>query len=234
MSTKTAAKSPKKKKPIVTERILARFDFTAAEMADLGAQSGRLTNEINTLREDAKGVAADFKGKIDLKEAARNALATKLSNGYEMKETSAVVLFDTKKREKRFVDPKNNAKVYKTEPMTESDWQLPMFRKEEIVGKRPKPDTQEKPPAGKTNVGAVLDDAVQEAAKAAGIVDVDLDSAISDGLLPKGLLKRFKLAAKEHGWKDAVIKPVIAHAESFNDEGTGAVADALRPFCIKK
>lgn len=234
MSTKKTAKAPKKKKPIVTERILARFDFTPAEMADLGGQSGRLTNEINTLREDAKGVAADFKGKIELKESARNSLATKLSNGYEMREATALVLFDTKKREKRFVDPKNQGKIFKTETMTENDWQLPMFRKEEVVSKRPKPDTAEKAPAGKTNVGDKISEAVDEAAKASGLVDIDLDGAISGGVIPKALIKRFKLAAKEAGWKENVIKSAIAHAETFTDAGIGEMAEALRPYCIKK
>lgn len=236
-----AKKEKKKKWPNPKERILARHDFTMQELAGYGQDVGRIDQDIALLQKDAKDVANDFKAKIEVKTTTRTALSQKLSNGYEMREVTAEIIYDTKTRTKRFVDPHNKKHVFREEPMTENDWQLPMFRPAEVVSKKPTGDASVKAPkpgkgddAGKTNVGAVLDDAINEAAKAFGKVEIDLDGAIGEGMLPLKLIKNFGVAAKKAGWDKKIVKAVQQHAQTKDDQGVSAVADVLRPYAVDK
>lgn len=234
-------KEVKKKWPAPRERILARHDFSVQEMAGYGGDIGRIDQDIALLQKDAKDVANDYKAKIEVKTTTRTALSQKLSNGYEMREVTAEIIYDTKARSKKFVDPHNKKHVFREEPMTENDWQLPMFRPAEVVSKKPAPagaNTQEKPPkgdnAGKTNIGAVLDLAVDEAAKALGKIEVDLDGMIGESILPEKMIKKFGSVAKKAGWEPKITKSIQKYAASKCEDGVSAVADALRPYAVDK
>lgn len=229
-------KEVKKKWPAPRERILARHDFSVQEMAGYGGDIGRIDQDIALLQKDAKDVANDYKAKIEVKTTTRTALSQKLSNGYEMREVTAEIIYDTKARTKRFVDPHNRKHVFREEPMTENDWQLPMFRPAEVVSKKPteKKDKPAGDTAGKTNVGNVLDNAVDEAAKAFGKVEIDLDGAVGEGMIPAKLIKAFGTAAKKAGWAKKIAKAVQTYAQGKDDQGVSAVADVLRPYCVDK
>lgn len=223
---------PKKKWPVIRERILARHDFATAELADYGQQIGRIDQDIALLQRDAQDVAKDFKAKIEVKTTTRTALSQKLSNGYEMRERDAIVLFDTKKREKRFVDPHNKTHVFKTEPMTENDWQLEMFRPK-ATAKPPKPgagNVNEKPPADKPTLAPEI----LEAATALGKVELDIDALLAEAPAPEVLCRKFGTAAKKVEWPKKITKAVQQHAMKFAENGIGEVADALKPFIVDK
>lgn len=238
---KPAADAPKAEKPKrakkpkirpLQETILAKHPFTEGELAEFGRQVGRLRGDVDNLQSDMAAVVKDYKSRIELKETAIKALTTKLQNEYEMRETLSLVVFNTKERTKKFVNPKNKREIYKEEAMTDSDWQLPMFKPEEIAAKAPKKGAPAadgaKPPL------PPLAPELHEAAVAHEKVDLDLDVAISDGLMPPKLVTTFKKLAKKAGWAQKIINGVAVHALTRAEAGISAVADELRPFCIKK
>lgn len=229
----SAKKEPKKVWPVQKERILARHDFTLAELAEKGQSIGRIDNEIAIKQRDMKDVVADFKAQIEVKTTTRTALSQQLVNGYEMRETLSHVLYDTKARLKRYVDPHDSKKVYREEPMSESDWQLPMFRPEEVKSPKPKPgaNTLEKPPG---EAPKPLDPAIDEAAKAFGKVEINLDGLIGDSVLPLKMIKQFGTAAKKAGWDAKITKALKEHAATRESDGVSAVADVLRPYAVDK
>lgn len=230
-------RAKKKKVTPLSEVILAKHSFTDSELADFGKQTGRLQAEVANLQADMAAVVKDFKSRIEMKETTIQSLGVKLANEYEMRETPVFVVFDTKARTKKYIDRRNKKLIYKEEPMTEADWQLPMFRPDELA-KTKKPAevkaAEKKAKGGDRKAAPVLAEETREAALAAGKVDLDLDAAITEGLAPDKLILNFTRLAKAAGWAKPVIGKVKEFAKAHEEEGISEIADALRPFCIEK
>lgn len=229
------AKKSKAKMTNTTEIILIRHALTDKELADLGTQSGRLQGEVTNLEATLGAIKKDYTSQIEMKNTTISSLGVKLANGYEMRETKALVIYDAKAGTKKFVNPKNKREVYREADMTEADRQLPMFQPEVLAATKKKPEAKaaEKKAKGAKEIPP-LDDLSKEAALASEKVDLHLDMAIQEGMMPDKLILNFGRQAKKSGWANPVIKAVKAHAEAHAEEGISEVADALRPFCIEK
>jgi hypothetical protein len=122
-------KAPKKQ-PVVKENIFHKFEFTAEELQELGRECAQITQDVNDLKGQAKSVASDYKAKVDQKESARNVVANKINNGFEMREIECVVEFDPEVSRKRYHDA-NTHELLKTADMTSADFQMRMFSDEQ-------------------------------------------------------------------------------------------------------
>ncbi|HEX2881221.1 MAG TPA: hypothetical protein VHO25_16950, partial [Polyangiaceae bacterium] len=116
--------------------------------------SAHANHRANELEEKKKQVTADLKAQVEAAQAEVNLLSTKISNGYEMRETECVVTFDPKNSSKDYHVKKTGVFAKRAE-MTKQDFQITMrFEKErEAAAKRAAED------AAKVNVGAAIEQA---------------------------------------------------------------------------
>lgn len=225
----TPAKKPKadktKKPKDSTEKILHAYHFTEKELREQGQEVARLTQDINTLKDQAKSAAADFKSRIDAKESARNAVSNKLTGGYEMREILAIVQYDPKRSKKVYLHPKTRA-VLSERDMTVADWQLPMFTKEEMDA------TKDKDDAPKHNT-TDTDPLAEAAAKNSKVDLLESDDELRK-LAPKKVIALFKKEAASANWDRKTVGYVVGLAEARITEGTGNVLATLKPYIVEK
>lgn len=216
-----------KKQQILREKIMHRVDLTDKEMREYGAEVGRVNAEYLRLEDELASVKSDYKGRLDAKDAKRNALSTKLANGYEMREVEAIVEFDAAAGRKKYIHPVTKECIRDTE-MTHADWQLPMFSKAEMEKiRKPLPEEPKAEPQ--------LSDAdkeIVEAAAAQTKVELDLEQVIEEGGNVSTLISRFKAATAE--WPKNISAGIAKLAKGLEDQGTGAVIEFLRPFTVTK
>ena len=210
------------------EKIMHRFDLTDKEMRAVGVEVGNLGNQIEQLMNQAKAIANDFKSRIELKTAERDALSQKLAQQYEMRETKAIVIYDVKTQTKKFVNPRNQKDVYRgPEPMTDADRVMEMFKKKDLQKPRPLP-------TGEASVAAPKGP-VEEAAAAQPKVELDIEEVATD--LKDDVNKiivAFRKAATAASWKGKAISGVTGEAKKLAEKGASFVVTYLKNFCIEQ
>lgn len=77
-----------------TENIQCKYVFDEAEKRDIAQRMANQKIRANKLKEERKLVMADFKARIDEAEAAVNADALRLQNGFEMRDMPCIVVMD--------------------------------------------------------------------------------------------------------------------------------------------
>lgn len=181
----TEKRSHKKKPPIeeaikvpeVKESIQAPYVFTEGEITAMSTSLRGFLQTVETLTDQKKQSAADFKLRIDGAANSIKQLRLKLDSGQETRALEALVTFDPKAGKKQFHHPATGAFI-REEEMSPFDYQLPMFKPAENgevpatpgstdvpVNKARKSKPAKAPAAnepGTTSVGDVMDNAASK------------------------------------------------------------------------
>lgn len=225
----------KPKIPETREDIQAPYKFSEEEIAIMNHGLRNALDDMDTLRAQAKAAAQDFKLRITNRENEAKQFRNKLAAGEETRPMKAAVDFNSQKGIKRYLHPETGEFI-REEPMTPADWQLPMFKPEEVQSTKPaeKPAPAAKgagkapktSPAGETNVG----DAMDKAAAGTKAPQVHIDKFESDEWSQKALTDAFKKAAKKAKWTAPQISVIADRLAECAD--VSAMRDTLRPFVI--
>jgi hypothetical protein len=138
--------NPKKPEPI-TEHIDVRHEFSVVEISELALKAARANQRAQELEEKRKQVNKDYQAQVEAAQAEVNLNSTKISNGYEMRETECIVTLDPKNSSKDYHIKKTGDFVRRAE-MTRHDFELSLpFEKAKQAAEKD---------AGKANVGEAL------------------------------------------------------------------------------
>lgn len=218
-------KTKPKKPEILRETIAADYHFTDAEKQDLGHQLASLITRRGEIEQEKSQVMSQYGSRLKEVGAQVSGLSNKITAGVEIRPTQAIVEYDVKRGMKLFFHENKAKSLIREEPMTPSDFQLPMFRKEEIESPKPpksvidslidaackvgtgkdKPDKKGKAakasPVGETNLGDALD-------KAAGGKPLPPIPFIANEISTsnaKRFMQEYQRAARAAGWPQAAI-----------------------------
>jgi hypothetical protein len=217
--------------------INCQYNFTEAEKIANGVEIGTITADIIGLEEQSKSVAKDYKGRLDMMEMKRQALALKLTRGYEFREIEALVTFRPKDGKKDFRHP-FTMEIIRVEDMTQADFQMELMAKRDMESKKKeaakKADEKKSSEAGSTNVGEAMMRAIFEAAAQQRRVEIDLDHEGETGGV-NVVIRAFKKAATEMAeWPKKIATELCDIATIKGElEGTGAAIEVLRPFVVQ-
>lgn len=235
--------------PEVRETIQAPYAFTDEELSLMGFDLRTYLDQVDALRDQQKASNSDFKLRIENALNHSKQLRLKLNSGHETRPLEAIVEFDTPRSKKRYLRP-DSRDFIREEDMQPADWQLPMFRKEEVELIKPskevaasvKPTIPTGPAlvsdeegravdvsaigngkAGKTSLGDTLDAAVAKGT----VPNIVMDLTCEDwGQLQ--LTNAFKKAAKLAVWDKTQISLVIDLLKKCTT--VEAMLETLRPF----
>lgn len=238
---KAKAKKVEAEKPKhdpVFEEIQAPYHFSVEERAAMSDELRVRLDAVDTIKDQAKAAAADFKLRVTNEENAAKQLRQKLSNGGESRPVRARVEFHVDERMKSLFHPQTGELIRK-DPMQPADFQLPMLLpapdgKGEVVapagatdvpqgpsapkpakkgkGKQPAETGEPGDNAGKTSVAALLN-------AAAALTDVpkltlSFDPTTADHVK---ITRDFVKCAKGAGWTEpqiGVIKDALRACDS--------------------
>lgn len=217
------------------EIIQAPHKFSSEETEELNVELRRQLSNIGQLEGQKKAAMQDFKLRIQNAENTVELLLVKLESGEEMRRVEAEVIFDPARGMKKFFRPSLSGEsvtelgfpmdhhFIREEPMQPADWELPLFKKEEIENpseKREEKNDQVGPDyptyedaegeptdlqgigndaAGATPIGDVLD----QAAAATEAPKILIEHFRDGQWQPKALHTEFWIAAGKAGWTEA-------------------------------
>lgn len=99
-----------------------KYQFNQDEKKELSEEMAQKVVELAQLEDDRKAVASDFKGRIDGVKAQINSAATKLNNGYEMRQIKCEVTRDYTLK-KIFIVRTDNDETVREKDMNSDDLQ---------------------------------------------------------------------------------------------------------------
>lgn len=149
--------------PII-EHIDVQHDFSITEIGEIARRAALANQRVQELEEKKKQITKDYAAQVEAAQAELNSLSTKISNGYEMRETECVVTLDPKNSSKDYHIKKSGVFARRAE-MTKNDFQISMkFEKEKAKEEKER------------GVGANVGEAVEKATETATATPVgDLD-----------------------------------------------------------
>ena len=100
-----------------------KYSFSEDEKKEIAIEMARKITELEQLEKDKGAMAAEFKGKIDLAKAQAGGAATKLNNGYEMRQIKCEVVPDFALKIWKYVRTDTN-EIAKERRMTSDDLQM--------------------------------------------------------------------------------------------------------------
>jgi hypothetical protein len=71
-----------------------KYHFSETEKKEIATEMAQKVTDLNGAEDEKKAIASDFKSRIDGLQANINAAATKLNNGYEMRNVDCTVIPD--------------------------------------------------------------------------------------------------------------------------------------------
>jgi hypothetical protein len=242
MSTNETTETPKAPE-IVRETIQAEYRFTTEEQIALGQHLTRAHRNIEQIDAQFSSVKQEFKGRITNAELERDGILRKLEDGYEMRSTVAVVLYNTPTPGRKTYVRDDNGEFIREDAMTYSDQERPLFKDKDgrdatvpqsgeflndIDGDGTREDLDrvaDTSPAG-TPIGAALN-AAAAASDEAKILIENFDA--KDWEAP-GLVKAAKAAMKKAQWSQASIGTMMDVLRGCDT--VTAMRDALRNHVI--
>jgi DNA segregation ATPase FtsK/SpoIIIE-like protein len=123
--TKKPAKAKKNTPHVGEETIMLRHDFTDKEFREVAGKLNVAMNTRNSLESALDTLKKDYNAKITQQEGVIDEMNNKLGNGYEMRDTKVVVVFDPAHGRKRYFmpDDKKRKKCVAEADMMPSDYQ---------------------------------------------------------------------------------------------------------------
>jgi len=132
MSEKKTSKS-KPQKPVKVMTIQAKYEFTDPELVILSREQQTAMQEIDALDAKLKSVKSEYKAKTETIQVRVDLLGSKITAGFEMRETDAVVEYGVpEKRRKSFWKhdpsaPGEKGEFICDEEMMSTDYQIPLL-----------------------------------------------------------------------------------------------------------
>lgn len=123
---KTVLPEPETKAPEGKEIVSIPYHFSNEEKLELSMRHAVAHQQIEAITDQVKSITADLKAQIKAKQAEAQSLGTKITSGFEYRETECRVTYDAKKGRK-FYRPKNSepeSEPVKECEMTTDDYQL--------------------------------------------------------------------------------------------------------------
>ena len=108
------------------EKLFLKYTFSDAEKAEIAAEMAEKVTDLSRKEDELKAVKSDFKSQIDGLQANVNGAATKLTNGYEMRNIECRVERDYKKGVIRFIRT-DTGEIARTKEMSHEDRQQKPF-----------------------------------------------------------------------------------------------------------
>jgi hypothetical protein len=225
-------KSTKAKHPEVKQHIQAPHKFDDSEIAVMNNELRENLGTIETLTDQKKQSAQDFKLRIDTCANRVKLLRMKLDSGEETRPLEAIVEFDVKRGSKKFLHPVSREFI-REEQMQASDYELPLFKKADDGSEKPavevakpakgKKTKEPKSEPGETNVG----DAIGKAAAGTEQKPLDMALVFPTGVASSAIIKAFRGAAKRANWSPAATSLIVDQLKDAST--TDAMIDILRP-----
>ena len=100
-----------------------KYVFDDDEKKEIAAEMAQNVGELNQAEDDKKAIMSDLKSKIDGLGAMINSAATKLTNGYEMRNIKCKVVPNYTKRVWEYTRA-DNGELAKEKPMASDDLQM--------------------------------------------------------------------------------------------------------------
>jgi hypothetical protein len=218
----------------VRETTQAKYTFTTLEIAELGKKLQSARNEQARVQSELESIKSDYKAKLAAVDIEQNRFGRRLDDGYEMREAFAIVTFNDPAKGRKTYRHEEGSELIREEPMSHSDFQLPMFRDANgkdatgpdapfIPGDEKVVVTETDPKHGKTPVGAALN----QAASLTDVPKVPFDMIHADSLDCITLSKLFIKEAKRVGWNAVqigLIKDLFAQCSN-----EAQYLEAIRP-----
>ena len=112
-----------------TTSMYLKYVFNEAEKKDLGSEMARNISSKTSLEDEKKAVAADFTSRISRVDGDINTSATKLNQGYEMRNIECEIIKDFEEKVIRYKRT-DTEEIVDVKPMKGDDLQLEMFEDE--------------------------------------------------------------------------------------------------------
>ena len=100
-----------------------KCEFTHDEIHQKGIELARISSERQTIENERKAVAADFKAKIDTKDAEIAILGSHINNGYEYRNVVCTAIFNQPNTGKKTIMRNDTQEVVRIEDMTANEMQ---------------------------------------------------------------------------------------------------------------
>ena len=100
-----------------------KYVFDEEEKKEIAVEMARSITELEQLEKNKGALAAEFKGKIDIAKAQAGSAATKLNNGYEMRQIKCEIVPDFKLKVWTYIRT-DTGEVAKEKRMTSDDLQM--------------------------------------------------------------------------------------------------------------
>lgn len=144
-----------------------KYTYTDKERINLAIEQARAAQKVAELEEEKASVNEQFKAKIKVEEARIGELSNKVTSGYEFREVSAIVHYQTpKKGEKTYKDP-NTGEILKVEKMEAPDYQADL-RLGNAPGVKKAPEPEPERPEEEKATAKAQAFAIAKGAKAQG------------------------------------------------------------------
>lgn len=111
---------PKKTKQ--TKEFL-KYEFTHEEIHAKGIELARISSEAQSIENERKAVAAEFKAKIDTKDAEIGVLGNHINNGYEYRYIQCTVILNQPNSGKKTIVRNDTNETVRVEDMTPDEMQ---------------------------------------------------------------------------------------------------------------
>lgn len=242
----------------IREHTQAKYSFTVEELAALGSQLSHSFRDKARVESELDSIKQDYKTKISTIELAQDNIRRKLDDGFEMRDAAAMVTFNDPDSGRKTYRHEGSGEVIRTDLMTASDFQLPMFRNPDgkdatepdgkfFVGNeevdpetlRPFLDT-ESGEGTREDLGRIEDvpgagqTSVGDALNSAAVQTEQPQIVIANWGLEDwklgALRKAFRIAANKVGWPEAAISPIDEALKGC--DSVEAAKELLRPHVV--
>lgn len=123
------------------------YHFREDEMLDKGKEMARISSEVTALQNEKKAVMADFKAKIDKKNAEIGLLGEHINNGYEHRYIDCTMTYNTPNTGMKTITRNDTGEIVRKLTMTADEMQLDFEFEQEGVRD---PEREEAMPDGKS------------------------------------------------------------------------------------
>jgi len=122
----------KKTQTPITSLVPVKYTFTDAELADIARKAEQERSQIRQFEEQFDSIKSDYKAKIEGAEMRLNLYLDKAGDGFEMRPTEVVIVFNEPKRGRKTIyivdrkQPDWRGEKASEEDMTVADFQVEM------------------------------------------------------------------------------------------------------------
>lgn len=119
--------------PVHKERKYLRYDFSDAEMLQMGKELARVNERIGALEKEKEEVVSAIKAKISRSEGEGAHLSLCLNKGYEMRDIECIVAFHSPRNGRKTITRTDTMEVVSEEPMDAHEMQEQLAIEEEVA-----------------------------------------------------------------------------------------------------